>query len=69
MKTFNDLSQTEKNEVASRAQIFRLDHAKIVNQAIKIADAAFAPSGSDLFRPELWKPGHWKWFDLGGNCG
>ena len=22
----------------------------------------FEPSGSDLFHPELYKPGHWRWF-------
>lgn len=23
---------------------------------------AFKPSSEDLHHPELWKPGHWRWF-------
>ncbi len=26
-------------------------------------DAAYPPSGSDRFHPELWRAPHWRWFD------
>lgn len=25
-------------------------------------EKGYSPSGSDLYRPELWKELHWKWF-------
>ena len=62
MKKYDDLSEEELREVARLANEFKKNHASHVDNLIKIAKIAVAPSGSDLFHPELWKPIHWKWF-------
>lgn len=66
MRKFIQLSQEDKNEIVSKAQEYRVDHRKHVDDLISDASGWYAPNGSDLLRPELWKPAHWKWFDRGG---
>ena len=46
----------------ARAFKWREQHFRHVARLVAGADTAFAPSGSDRIRPELWKGGHWKWF-------
>lgn len=62
MRKYDDLSLEEKVAVAKLGNNFRKNHESYVANLIKIAEKEIAPSGSDLFHPELWKPMHWKWF-------
>ena len=39
-------------------------HKRHIDQLMSSNDdggAAFPPSGSDRYHPELWKAGHWRW--------
>ena len=62
MKLYNDLSLEEKILFAELAKKYMLDHNMHVTKLISCDEKAIDPSGSDLFHPELWKSGHWKWF-------
>lgn len=64
MKQWDDLTVEEKFKAYNNAFTYLHDHADHVNDLLIDAflDYAVAPSGSDMFHPELWKPIHWKWF-------
>jgi hypothetical protein len=63
MKTFDDLTIDEKREIRKKAREWYENHKAHV-QAIysKSRHVGIAPCGSDMFRPELWKGIHWRWF-------
>lgn len=65
-KQFEDLNQGEIELVRKYAREFyeqHKDHVLSIYLGLSETDAV-APSGSDMFRPELWKGIHWKWFVL-----
>lgn len=63
MKQAKDLTDQEKLQINNSANHFYARHEKHVDAIRKAAEgASVAPSGSDLFRPELWKAIHWNWF-------
>lgn len=64
MKQFEDLSGEESAEVLGKAAIWYAEHQGHVNRLIKGESMAYAPSGSDLLHPELWKAAHWRWLIL-----
>lgn len=69
MRTWGDMSQVDRNEVVSKAQIWYLDHKDHVQRIVMASHPYFPgtpPSGSDLLKPELWKACHWNWFFRGG---
>jgi hypothetical protein len=37
-------------------------HKAHIETLISEGTESFYPSGSDCGKPELWKPGHWRWF-------
>lgn len=49
-----------------RAMQWYEEHTKHVDSLLKPckwdSNVAFEPTGEDLNHPELWKPGHWRWF-------
>jgi len=59
---FKNLSDEEKKQVIDRATSWYREHLHHVIKLVKGQLVAYSPSGSDLFRPELWKSAHWKWF-------
>ena len=62
MLQFEELDKEKQFEVYNRAFTWRHDHADHVANLLKDCKDKVAPSGSDIFRPELWKSIHWKWF-------
>lgn len=63
MKTYYDLQPHEQIRVQAEAYHWHDNHTEHVNKLLDTEKPhAYSPSGSDLFRPELWKAGHWRWF-------
>lgn len=63
MKKWQDLNKEEKEFCSKSAIDWYQKHKHHVDQLTrKYNDAGYAPSGSDMFNPELFKPAHWKWF-------
>ncbi len=62
MTEYQDLSTEEIKQVYDKAFTFLHDHADHVNSLFEKTTPCIAPSGSDLFHPELWKGIHWAWF-------
>lgn len=62
MRTFKDLNTEEKLNMYNTAHNFLHDHCEHVHSLFDKKTPAIAPSGSDMFKPELWKGIHWAWF-------
>lgn len=45
-----------------RAKKWYADHKKHVNALMKGCDESYPASGSDICRPDLWKPAMWNYF-------
>lgn len=55
------------NEDRDRALAWHEKHRAHVDAMLgryerRFNNPTYPPSGSDCLHPELWKPGHWKWF-------
>lgn len=46
---------------ATRALFWRDRHIPHVDSLVARSEHSYPPSGSDTFRPELWKAAHWRW--------
>lgn len=66
MKQFSDLTLGEIYEIREKARSFYNAHRDHVLKLYmnKRDDEGIAPSGSDMFHPELWKGIHWRWFKV-----
>ena len=62
-KPFNELTDEEQNDALCKADTWNKEHRVWVEKVIKQEEQSYAPSQEDAFRPELWKPAHWKWFE------
>lgn len=63
---FDELSINDQHKAIKLASDWYDEHLSHVSKLIDGATAAYQPSGSDLFHPELWKDSHWLWaFNLG----
>lgn len=62
MKYFKDLNEEEQFEVYNKAWTFIHDHSEYVSKMLIMDTPSVAPSGSDMFKPELWKEIHWSWY-------
>lgn len=65
MRSFEEFSEKEQAEAFVKAIAWDAEHKMHVIKLVRDAETAkvsYSPSGSDCFRPELWKPAHWKWF-------
>lgn len=62
MKEYDELNLHEKTQVYNNAFTFLHDHADHVHSLFTKKTKGIAPSGSDMFKPELWKGIHWAWF-------
>lgn len=67
MLEFQNLTPVQKEEITSKGRDFYQTHRKDINKRVKGVVYITAPSGSDLFHPELWKESHWNWFLLNLN--
>lgn len=67
-RTWESLTQEDKNEVVCLAFEWQKSHEEHVTKLLKTNDFdySYPPSGSDLLHPELWKAAHWRWFVTGG---
>lgn len=50
---------TEENK--ARARDWYREHRAHVNKMLREKGPRVEPTGSDAFRPELWKDIHWRW--------
>lgn len=56
-------SESPEEQEKEAARVWKAQHEAHV-QRLKNADPfAYAPSGSDVLHPELWKGGHWNWLE------
>ncbi len=51
------------DEMQAAALLWYSKHKEHVDRLLKSkeAETAYPPSGSDAYRPELWRPPHWRW--------
>ncbi len=61
MKPITEFEPELQAELIAKARNWRNQHLDHVTDLVSVADAEYPPSGSDAFRPELWKGAHWKW--------
>ena len=62
LKMYYDLTDADKVIVVQRAIRWNSEHKEHIDRLIKEASGSYSPCGSDLFRPELWKAAHWRWW-------
>lgn len=62
MKQIEDLTSDEKKELYNKAFTYSHDNSELVHNSFNKKTPSIAPSGSDMFHPELWKDIHWSWF-------
>lgn len=60
---YSEMSSFEKLDVITNGLRFFFIHRDHIAKFMFGIDEVVIPSGSDLMRPELWKPQHWKWFN------
>lgn len=62
MQQVQDLTRQERDRLKNKALDWYNTHEKHVTELIRSGDNDYPPSGSDMLKPELWKPAHWRWF-------
>lgn len=62
MKKYKDLTLEEKDQVLKKALIYISNNFKSTHKLFNKNTPMVEPSGSDMFKPELWKDIHWKWY-------
>lgn len=64
-REFDDFSEDEKARALDKAVKWRRKHQEHVTKIERLHREAcypiYPPCGSDIFRPELWTPAHWRW--------
>lgn len=65
VKEFKDLTDEERKVVFNKAFTFLHDHSDHIYTLFNKLTPMIAPSGTDLWHPELWKGIHWNWFIMG----
>jgi hypothetical protein len=61
---FYELSHEERLSVIALARSWaKIHNEHVKNLVITEFNIGYPPEGADMFRPELWKSTHWKWFD------
>lgn len=61
MRDFFLLTGDEQFSALSGAKRWRAKHELHVSRLVASGTSSYPPSGSDAFRPELWKPAMWRW--------
>lgn len=65
---FEGETVADRDVQEERAEAFYAAHRAHVDRLMAGAESqgqAYAPSGSDVFRPDLWKAPHWRWYLAG----
>ena len=62
MKMFSEFSVEDQMQFLIIAKHWYAAHKEHVDQLVSHTRDYFPPSGSDCYKPELWKSGSWKWF-------
>lgn len=63
---FHDLSSSDRLRAILSATKWRNEHSDHVSRIVAGGSPyirPYPPSGSDIFRPELWKPAMWRWLE------
>jgi len=63
MQEFKDLTEEQQVSVLATAAEWKENHFNHIKSLVKDKKYAIAPSGIDMFHPELWKGIHWIWFN------
>lgn len=61
MVQFFELSVRDKARALGAAREWRDAHRAHVDALSADGILVYPPSGSDIFKPELWKPPMWRW--------
>ncbi len=61
MVEFYQLPEHDRRRAIRAAMEWREKHTERVLGLMEDGHLAYAPSGSDIFRPELWRPAMWRW--------
>lgn len=59
----DDKTQTIEERDKELARAWKAKHQAHVLRLMKADQFAYAPSGSDVIHPELWKGAHWNWLE------
>ena len=62
MIKFSQLNKDEQSKILSDGMKYFVKNKSTVRKSVDKNTEKSAPTGSDLYHPELWKPSHWKWF-------
>ncbi len=64
MREYHELTWEEQVAVKEAGLLFLREHATYVAKLIVESGEqnSYSPAGSDLYRPELWRAPHWRWF-------
>jgi hypothetical protein len=62
VKTWERASKAEQAAIQTAGKEFLSAYTDHVRAITKESHFTVPPTGSDLFRPELWKGMHWRWF-------
>lgn len=62
MKSYHEFTIVEQQNASVKANNWAHQHSEHVNKLLATVTSGYEPSGSDCFRPELWKAAHWYWF-------
>jgi hypothetical protein len=58
---FHQLPEHDRSRAIRSAREWREKHRVHVDEITRGGHIYYPPSGSDIFRPELWKPPMWRW--------
>jgi hypothetical protein len=59
---FDEFPFEDKFKWTQRASGWYAKHRLHVETLMDDEHTSYQPSGSDCGKPELWKPGHWRWY-------
>lgn len=62
MVEYTDLDGEEKLNILYLGNNWYDKNKKHVDELRKNSQNSIYPSGSDMWKPELWKGSHWNWF-------
>lgn len=53
---------TAVDDIIDLGRAWYAQHGAHVDRLATEFGPVYEPTGSDAYRPELWKPAHWRWF-------
>lgn len=62
MLKHRDMKAEERERMRDKAREWYWGNIEHVDQLLVSTRTSYAPTGSDILNPALWKAPHWKWF-------